>query len=427
MSNHAAIVAKVEKVIPIAGADRIQLAEVLGEFCIVSKDIGVGYVGLLFPADLQLSEVYAQQNNLYRNAELNQDQTKKGFFDSNRRVRAQVFLGVRSTAYFTTLDSVKIFGATDSELKVGTRINEVKGSPICDRFVSDKVKEVREHKQNAPKRKPIPLFKEHKDTAQLNHFIEAIPSGALLNFHAKKHGTSFRVGLLPREVPLTLKQRVLSRLFGAKFPNEEYVIAVGSRRVLLGSPDKEGFHGKEAYRFEIANALAPKLSRGMQVYGEIVGHVNGKPIMPQHNVKALKDKRFTEKYGDNITYTYNTKPHEYRFHIYRITQTDVDGNIHEFDQQKLENWCAENGFDATVQIAPQMAYLGDHEYLKALVWRLTEREDVLCEDYEDPSHISEGIIVRVDYKGKTTFYKNKSIPFKIMEGLLTVDDEEDLS
>lgn len=420
MSNHAAIIAKVEKVSPIEGADRIHLAEILGEFCVVSKDVGVGYVGVLFPADLQLSHEYAHANSLYRHAELNSDVTKKGFFDDNRRVRAQVLRGVRSTAYFASLESLA-FCVDAPEATVGCRINTWGDNLICERFISEKVKKIREQKQNAPKLKSIPLFKEHKETAQLNHFIDSVPEGALLSFHAKKHGTSFRVGILPREVKMSFWQKIASKLFGVHFPTEGWVEVVGSRRVVLKRSEKE------AYRFEVADAILPKLSKGMQVYGEIVGYVNGKPIMPPHSVKALKDKRYSAKYGDTVTYSYNTKPHEYRFHIYRITSLDAADNIIEWDQQKLENWCAENGLEGTVSVHPQFVYQGDKEALKALVQRLTEREEVLCEDYEDPTHISEGIIMRVDYKGKTTFYKNKSIPFKVMEGILTVDDVEDES
>jgi hypothetical protein len=52
------------------------------------------------------------------------------------------------------------------------------------------------------------------------------------------------------------------------------------------------------------------------------------------------------------------------------------------------------------------------------VYDLTERPDVLCEDYTDPSHINEGVIIRCD-GGSTTpvFLKSKSFYFKVLEGI----------
>ena len=71
---------------------------------------------------------------------------------------------------------------------------------------------------------------------------------------------------------------------------------------------------------------------------------------------------------------------------------------------------------------------GDVRTLQDLVSDLTERPELLTEDYIDPSHVSEGIIVRVD-NGKMTpqFYKSKSYAFRVMEGLCQAEDVEDAS
>jgi hypothetical protein len=96
----------VTEVIEIPGADNIHVARVLGENVIVSKSVQVGYTGVFFPAETQLSEEYCKQNNLYRKAELNANPEKTGFFDENRRVRAQPFLKVKSQAYFAGIESL---------------------------------------------------------------------------------------------------------------------------------------------------------------------------------------------------------------------------------------------------------------------------------------------------------------------------------
>ena len=55
MGNQA-IIAKIDRVIEIPGANTIQVGVVLGESVIISKDWGVGKVGVLFPVGVQLSE-----------------------------------------------------------------------------------------------------------------------------------------------------------------------------------------------------------------------------------------------------------------------------------------------------------------------------------------------------------------------------------
>ena len=48
MSTYKAFVAQIEKVQEIPGADKIQTAYVLGEQVVVSKEWGVGKIGLFF-------------------------------------------------------------------------------------------------------------------------------------------------------------------------------------------------------------------------------------------------------------------------------------------------------------------------------------------------------------------------------------------
>src|SRR5690606_38779262 len=102
---HKIIVAKIDRVIEIPGANTIQEAVVLGEHIVVSKDISVGDVGLFCPVDLQLSEQFCYENNLFRDKEKNKDTSKAGFFENTRRVRAQPFLKVKSCGLFMPLSS----------------------------------------------------------------------------------------------------------------------------------------------------------------------------------------------------------------------------------------------------------------------------------------------------------------------------------
>ncbi len=421
-----AIVAKVTSIMEIPGADKIHVAVVLGENCIVSKDVGVGYVGILFPADTQLSEEYCFENNLNRQGANNKNPEKTGFFDANRRVRVQPFLKVKSTAYFASLDSVSYVQISGKVYDVGYSFDEIDGKSICNKYVSQATKDsiAKQNRPKMAKATEMPYFEKHVDSAQFKHNAQMIPKGALLSFHAKVHGTSHRSSLtkVKKELP---KWKALVNKIATVFETEEWNHVVGTRNVVLAEK-AEGFHGSEQFRFDVMNSLKPYMTKGMTVYGEIAGYANGKPIMAVHSGKAAKDKAFLKKYGEEVVYKYGCKEHEYRFHIYRITQQNQEGQNIDFSQKQLDQWCADRGILGPVEIAPQIVYDGDVESLLKHVEALTERSEVLTEDVIDPSHPSEGIIVRVDTgKMNPYFLKSKSYFFRTLEGLCEALDTED--
>lgn len=425
MGNQA-IIAKIDRVIEIPGANTIHVGVVLGESVIVSKEWGVGKVGVLFPVGVQLSEKMVFENSLSRNSSNNKNPEKKGFFEDNRRVRTQPFLKVKSEGFFAELDSLFWTGVKDFEL--GYSFDTLNGQEVCKKYISEETRRKQNNVQvKQAKKNYAPYFEKHVDSEQLRHKAGMIPQGSLLSFHAKIHGTSARVAHTLVEVDLPKWKQLVNKVINI-FPTQKWDYVVGSRNVVIQSPEKESFHGKEGYRFEVAEMLKPYLEKGMTVYGEIAGYANGQLIMPQHNVKSLKDKAFTKKYGDSVKYAYGCKEHEFRFHVYRITRMTHSGEHVDMSQKEMEKWCKDRNILSTFEIHPQMIYNGDVESLKALVEQLTERPECLTEDYIDPTIISEGVIIRVDSDGKTPdFYKNKSYAFRCMEGLCEAEDPEDAS
>ena len=309
MSNYKGIVATIQKTIEIPNADNIQIGVVLGEYTVVSKTAKEGDIGILFPAGTQLSQAYCHHNNLFRDSAQNVDTTKKGFFDDNRKVRCQKFMGVKSEAYFATLDSVAFTGVDMSSLIPLFSFEELNGVGICQKFIGQdvKVKVPKDPKDKKPKVKAFPFFKEHVDTAQYKHESYKINKGDLISIQSKRHGTSQRSG-----IQLVVKQLPKWKIFvnkwlGGKFkPEEEYQHVVGTRRVVLNSDviGTSQWHGSEAFRFEVAEKIRPFLSEGMTAYYEIYGYVNGKPIMPKHDIKSLKNKEYEKKYGKEVVYKY---------------------------------------------------------------------------------------------------------------------------
>jgi hypothetical protein len=428
MSNYQAIIAKIDQVIEIPGADNIHIAKVLGECVIVSKTWQVGMLGVFFPAGTQLSVEYAAYNNLYRDKENNRDKEKAGFFDNNRRVRAQPFMKVKSEGFFADLNSLEFAGDV-STLKQGNTFEEFNGKKIATKFINEKTRQQASNKAGQPgkarKKISTPLFVEHTDTGQIRHNMHRIEPGDLISIQTKKHGTSVRYTHTKVYTELPKWKKFVNR-FVPIFPEFVWDYVVGTRRVVLNTPTKEGFHGSEAYRFEWLEKLKPYMAKGMTIYGEIVGFANNRPIMQRHSTKDLKNKDLLKKYGETMTYRYGCLDDQNDFHIYRITLTTEDGTSIDFTQKQLVEWCNSRGFKPSHDLIVPFVYAGDSEALANLVETLTEREDVLCEDYHDASHISEGVIIRID-KGDTKplFLKNKSYYFKVLEGIAQ-ENEVDL-
>jgi hypothetical protein len=428
MSNYLAIIAKIDKVVEIPNADNIHVAIVLSEAVIVSKAWQPGMVGVFFPAGTQLSLGYAHANNLHRDSELNQDKTRKGFFETNRRVRAQPFLKVKSEGFFADLGSLSYTGADVNALKLGDRFETLNGQDVATKYVNEKTRTAQaNNKTKAKKKRAVPLFLEHTDTEQFKHNLHKLNVGDLITIQTKRHGTSVRYAHLPVELTLPKWKQLINKVLPV-FPEQKWDYVVGTRRVILDAPDKVGFHGSEGYRFEWLEVVKPFLSKGMTVYGEIVGYANGKPIMAPHGTAGLKDKAVAKKYGDTIVYKYGCTEGTNDFHIYRITLTTEDGTVIDFTQAQLVAWCVERNLKPSTDLVPQFVYDGDEEALLELVNTLTERDNVLTEDFVDASHISEGVIVRVD-RGTTRplFLKSKSYRFKVLEGIaqeVEVDTED---
>jgi len=416
---HKAIVAKITDTYPINGAENIQVAVVLGEKVVVSKGAKVGDTGVFFEPDLQLSVAFCHQNNLFRDKNANSDKEKTGFFEDNRRVRAQTFMKVKSCGFFATPEQFLFAGGIPKD--VGAQFDELNGVPICQKYINERTARIKAGNQQkkVDKRVTTPLFKEHVDTEQFKYCVENILPGTLISFHNKYHGTSGRYAHTKVVHKLPWWKRMINRAANV-FPTETYEYVVGTRRVSLygKGPHRDGFHGSEQFRYDVLDTLKAHMPRGMTIYGEIVGYANGNPIMGMHNAGILKDKTFEKKYGNPIIYSYGCKEWQHRFIVYRITITGDDGATIDLTYPQLANWCKARDIEYSMSIAQPVIYDGDAGALAALVESLTERPDVLSEDYDDPSIPCEGVIVRVDGAGLTPkFYKSKSFAFRVMEGL----------
>jgi hypothetical protein len=442
--SYTAFITKVQSTISIEGADKIQTAMVLGNQVVVSKEVKVGELGVFFPADCQLSHAFCHHNNLYRDVTKNVNQEKAGFFETNRRVRCQPFLKVKSEGYFCGIEAFDYIYQTQAKTTVekdylqdGKSFDKISDEEICQKYISEKTKVKMTNQAKSGKKVKVietPLFSKHIDTDQFDYYVNKIPSGALLSFHAKIHGTSARMSYTKIvKKPDTIIEKVLNKFGLFKDTTWEYV--VGSRNVTFyeNDTDKGGYHGSEQFRFDAMEKVRPYLEKGMTIYAELSGYANSSPIMGTHDMTKLKNKQYNKKYGKSIQYAYGCKEHETRLDIYRISYTNESGQQLDFTYPQIKAWCDRYDLNCTMLVADSYIYSGTpyaKKKLIAQVAELSDRPDCLTEDYYDPSHINEGVVIRVDHDSLIPkFYKKKSYAFKVLEGIFKEDnvDLEDAS
>lgn len=411
--SYSGYITKLQDVRPHPNADRLQLATVFGNQVVVPLDYKEGDIGVYFPADGRLGVEFAEANNLVRK----KDGTG-GYLDPNKRhIRSIKLRGEFSDGLFLPLESLKEFTDID-KLAVGDIVKEYNGIKICEKYVPYQ-RPRSEHAQEQPKKKKkkseFIQFEEHKDTKQLAYSLNEFKEGDLCYITHKLHGTSGRTTYTLREKELPLKW--YERLFKRK-PRvvREYAVATGTRRRVLdfdsGATD---FYGDNRFRKKYHDLLAPKLHKGETIYYEIVGYVKKDfPIMPVCDNKKINDEAFVKRYGDTTTFTYGCKNGENDIYAYRMTFTSEEGFVLEYSQADLEARCKQMGIKV-VPVLDKFIYTTKEDLLA----RVNKYQ--LAPDILDPTHINEGVVVRVERGLELRLYKSKNIYFKILEGIAKED------
>jgi hypothetical protein len=271
------------------------------------------------------------------------------------------------------------------------------------------------------------MFKEHYDTPQAGKSLPLLTQpGKLLICTKKIHGTSHRDALVQVKRTLNWKEKLAKR-FGVQIQETEWKHLSGTRRVVLTPATLNQYHDP-SIRTYASSLFEGKLHKGETIYSEIVGfEPTGRPIMPSVSTESMKDKEFTKRYGKTMVFAYGCAPAQCKVLVYRITMTNEDGITTEYSWDQVVNRCKELEVDHvplvsmttideilqnTEETDPEKALL---DYMN----KIASGPSVL-----DPTHIEEGICVRVDDRN----YKFKSYEFKVVEGIIkdsgVVDTEE---
>lgn len=421
--NYTCQVIKLPTKIAIAKLNNLVEVNVQGNSCLIGKDSPEDLHYLFFPAECQLSDEFLKKNNLYRHETLNENPTKKGFFEDNRRVKAIKFQGIISSGFVIPITSLMGLGISEFGLNVGDEFNSINGVEICKKYLR------RENPGKTGFQNPRTakidslvdgkMVPEHIDTSHLMRNIHKLDLDSQIIVSYKIHGTSARTfrTLVKRKLPL--KDRI-ARWLGIPVIEKNYDYIAGSRRQLKSIgfeelPGKNHYYTTGDLWSEVARfVFGDKLNKGEAVYYEIVGKTIG-----------------GEAIQAGYTYGFNSP----RVYVYRISNINPDGVEVDLSWEQMERRCKELGVDVCpvffkgkvkdfiVQYSTGKATNTTLEQtLNDIFYNsLLEQPSIL-----DKSVVEEGFCVRIEGSLRAETYKIKSKKFLAHESKALDKGEKDM-
>ena len=432
-------VTELKNVRPHPNADRLVLADCFGNTVCVNKESKEGEIGVYFPEGGQVSLEFAEANNLLRKKD-DAGNNIGGYMDERRKVTAIRLRGEKSDGLYLPLTCLETFGDI-STLSVGDSVELFNGHEIATKYI---VKTSVKHGSGGNHTRKVkvevaPLFSEHADTEQLAYNLSAFKPGDQIEITLKMHGTSQRTGYLPvfKGYKRTFWDKILRR---EGTPIYDWGYVSGTRRTVL--EDYEGgYYGSNAFREAHSKKFEGKLWKGETVYYEVVGFTDtGVPIMGScGNDKLGKD--FVKQYGKETTFSYGcnfdggkepeihdencgapyvVKGPQSDIYVYRMTMTNEDGNVIEYDPNFMRYRCEQMG----IKVVPMYTrFILDEEEIAYDTRTPGEIVKDVCEFYYDgidpvgKTHIKEGVVVRIINRPKFTAFKHKNYSFKVLSGI----------
>lgn len=354
-SNYAAVVVAIKNIIPLDGCDNVVGTTIFGFQAIVGKDTKVGDIGVMFPAECQLSDELCYYNNLYRHGDKNIDESKKGYIEDNRRVKAVKFRGHPSSCLFMSLDCLNYTRANISELVEGDEFDTLNGKEVCRKYVV-KEREPRENKisdRNKFKRVDSKHFPEHFDSDNYFKWSPTVDPEKEVIVTQKIHGTSIRIGNSIVKRKLTLADRI-AKMFGANIKDTEYDYIYGSRKVVkdINNPNQNHFYDVDLWTIE-GKKLDGILPQNYILFAELIGYTPSGAIIQKG-------------------YDYGIEQGKAELYVYRITIVNDQGIMTDLSWDNIKEFCNNNGLNHVAEL-----------------WRGKLR-DFKVEDFMDKRYFDEG-------------------------------------
>lgn len=401
--NYLARLVKIDNLRKHPNADKLQITTIDGANVIVDLEQKIGDVMVFCPTEACLDPEFIRVNNLYEDASLNTDKEKRGYINSNGRVRAIRLRGESSRAFLLDPQALANWGCAIPN-EVDREFDTVDGKLFIWKYIPPTniraSSSMKKHKAKKDQFKRIidSQFNFHIDTPHLARNLHKINPKSVIQVTAKLHGTSGIAANIIVNKKVGFFKRMLYKLLGES--PVEYGYVASSRTVIRDEDkDKMGFYKKcDVWRYCLS-VLQPFLAKGMTVYYEAVGYIPGTQTMIQKG------------------YDYGCKPGECAIYIYRVTQTNPDGLVFEYSSQQVKAWCEQYG----VSMVPEIYYgeasdfnqrLGDGKWndgflLEISNYHFMDRNDPMCKNTVP----FEGVVVRNDNWKEIEVYKLKAESF----------------
>lgn len=319
---------------------KLKVAHVNGYNIIVGIDEKPGLF-IYFPMLSEINPNILAYCNLYEKSDLNKDNTKKGFFSSNGKVKGIKLKGLVSEGFLLPLASFKDF-CSDNFQRTPEFVNNTEFDYLEDNgkkmWINRKfvVKPTNQYKSKTSK--PVKSvkgfdklredqFKFHYDTQIIKRVPDALYPTDIIHISSKWHGTSAITAKVLCHKKLNWREKIAKFLTGHSF--DTYDVIYSSRRVIKNRYYKKsnGFYNSDPWYYA-AEALKKFMPKGMTLYYEIVGYLpDGKEIQKGYDYGCAPSNRI---------YVLGK---QYKIYIYRITMTNVDGMVSEFTPLQVIAWC----------------------------------------------------------------------------------------
>lgn len=344
--NYAATVVSIKSLNPLENCDNVVGSVFFGFQGIVDKTTQIGDLGIVFPAETQLSEEYTRMNNLHRHGDKNADPGVTGYLEDSRRVKAMKFRGHRSDCLWMPISSLAYTGIKINDLQEGDTFDVINGHEICRKYVINRNSSNKTTVAKKPKFRRVDeaLFPLHIDTANYWRNKDNIPENAPITVTQKIHGTSIRIANTVVKRRLNWYEHLLKK-FGVPIAETEYDHVYGSRRVTkdANDPTQNHFYDSDLWSQE-GKKLDHIVPKGFVFYGELVGWAsNDSPIQNG--------------------YTYQVPQGTAELYIYRIAHVNPDGRVTDLTWDQVKTMCNEFG----IKHIPEL-WRGLHKDFNADEW-----------------------------------------------------------
>ncbi|ATN91129.1 RNA ligase [Mycobacterium phage Murica] len=379
--NYAAQVVRVPATLELKGLDNLVGVPVLGCQALTQRDTKEGDLRIAFTVETQLSTDYAHYNNLFRDAERNEDPNETGYLENHRRIKAMKLRGHKSSALLMPLESVAWTGVDPSELQEGDTFDTLNGHEICRKYELP-VKHTHGAKaskvQRAFKRVDPKVFPEHLDTDNFFRSAHLLEAGREVIVTQKLHGTSIRVG----NVPVLRQKKWLERLVNrwVKTPDYEFDVVYGSRKVIkdVNNPNQNHYYQSDIWT-EYGKKIAALIPEGFIVYGELIGWTpDGQPIQKG--------------------YTYDVPRGEAHLYVYRVAHINSQGHLSDLSWDGVKQFCQVRGLKWTPEMDRVSFGGADPEYpsIEELTQYITQAMDMRYADHYDKTVAGTAVAALID-------------------------------